>query len=116
MKTPLRSRSALLLSLLGFAVAANPQTPSQAVEQWRLLSREGGCADVTVLRRKFPDLGAVADPAAFAAFVQRKGLKVSTKALPVPSGGAVEVLVPERELGVVFVTAEYCRTNGSDRR
>jgi len=60
------------------------------------------------LERKFPDIGAIADPEAFIKFALAKGLKVTSKALPVQAGSAVEVLVPERELSLVFVTTEGC--------
>jgi hypothetical protein len=56
------------------------------------------------LERKFPDLGGIADPDTFIKFVLAKGLKVTSKAMPAPRGSAVEVLVPERELSLPFVS------------
>jgi hypothetical protein len=60
------------------------------------------------LQRKFPDIGTIAEPEAFIKFALAKGLKVTSKAVPVQAGSAVEVLVPESELSLVFVTAEAC--------
>jgi len=63
---------------------------------------------VRSLERKFPDIGTIADPEAFIKFALSKGLKVTSKAVPIQAGSAVEVLVPERELSLVFVTVENC--------
>ena len=75
---------------------------------WFLQSRHGECSPVRGLARKFADLGPVADPQDFIEFVRAKGLTVSSKALPVQAGAAVQVLVPQKELALVFVTAELC--------
>ena len=79
-----------------------------AEEKWFLLARHGECFSVRSLERKFPDIGTIAQPDAFIKFALAKGLKVTSKAIPVQAGSAVEVLVPERELSLVFVTAELC--------
>jgi hypothetical protein len=79
-----------------------------AAERWFLMARHGECAPVRSLERKFPDLGNVADPESFIKFVRAKGLAVTSKAMPVPAGSAVEVRVPEKELALVFATAEVC--------
>jgi hypothetical protein len=83
--------------------------PLQAAAQnWFLMARHGECSPVSVLARSFPDIGSVADPEAFIKFVRAKGLAVTSKPFPVPSGAAMEVLVPEKSLSLVFVTAELC--------
>ena len=79
-----------------------------AADKWFLLARHGECFAIKSLERKFPDLGNVAAPESFMQFVRAKGLKVSSKAMPVQAGSAVEVLVPEKELALVFVTVELC--------
>lgn len=89
------------------AVQALPAN-AQAVGPWFLQSRHGECSPVRGLARKFADLGPVADPQAFIEFVRAKGLTVSSTALPVQAGAAVQVLVPQKELALVFVTAELC--------
>lgn len=79
-----------------------------ATDRWFLLARHGECSSMRSLERKFPDIGNTAEPEAFIKFVLAKGLKVSSKSIPVQAGSALEVLVPERELSLLFVTAELC--------
>ena len=102
----MRARCVALLT----AVLAAPAMPgpAPAAAPWFLLSRHGECSPIRALRRKFPDLGPIAQPQAFIDFVRAKGLAVSSKALPVQAGAAVEVLVPEQDLALVFVTRELC--------
>jgi hypothetical protein len=80
---------------------------------WFLMARHGECSPVSVLARTFPDIGGIADPDAFIKFVRAKGLSVSSKPFPVPAGSATEVLVPEKSLSLVFVTAELCKQPAS---
>ena len=90
------------------AVAQLAPSSALAAEKWFLLARHGECFSVRSLERKFPDIGTIAEPEAFIRFALAKGLKVTSKAVPVQAGSAVEVLVPEKELSLVFVTAENC--------
>lgn len=84
-------------------------TTTQAAERWFLMSRHGDCAEVGVLKRKVPDLGGVSDPDAFASFMRQKGYEVTSSQISVPKGKAQEVNVPQKELFLIFVTAEMCR-------
>lgn len=102
----MRTHQALLASAL-VVVQLAPGT-ADAADNWYLLSRHGECSSVRSLERKFPDIGGTAEPEAFIQFALAKGLKVSSKAIPVQAGSALEVLVPERELSLLFVTAELC--------
>ena len=97
-------------AFLAFVPAVAQLVPSAAYasEKWLLLARHGECFPVRSLERKFPDIGTIAEPEAFIKFALEKGLKVTSKAVPVQTGSAMEVLVPERELSLVFVTAENC--------
>jgi hypothetical protein len=97
-------------ALLACVLSAVPLAPEDALAQdkWFLLARHGECLPVRSLARKFPDLGNVAAPESFMQFVRAKGLKVTSKAMPVQAGAAVEVHVPERELALVFATIELC--------
>jgi len=79
-----------------------------AADRWFLLARHGECSSIRSLERKFPDIGNIAEPDAFVKFMVAKGLKVSSKSVRVQAGSAFEVLVPERELSLLFVTAELC--------
>ena len=92
----------LLASLAG--------TPLQAKEQWFLMARHGECAKIESLKRKLPDLGAVTDPQSFAALMRKNGYDTTITQQPLPKGAAFEVIVPAKELSLVFVTAELCST------
>jgi hypothetical protein len=83
-------------------------TPLHASEQWFLMARHGECARIESLKRKVPELGAVADPQAFAALMRKSGHATTVNQLPLPKGSAVEVVVLAKELSLVFVTAELC--------
>ena len=95
------------------AVAQLAPSGALAADKWFLLARHGECFSVRSLERKFPDIGSIAEPEVFVKFARAKGLKVSSNAIPVQAGSAVEVLVPERELSLVFVTAEGCSKVGA---
>jgi hypothetical protein len=97
-------------TFLALVVAVAQLAPSGALaaEKWFLLARHGECFPVRSLERKFPDIDSIAEPDAFIKFALAKGLKVTSKAIPLQAGSAVEVLVPERELSLVFVTAQSC--------
>ena len=99
------TRALLILVLTAFHLA--PES-ALAADKWFLLARHGECFPIRSLERKFPDLGNIAEPEPFIQFVRAKGLKVTSKAIPVQAGAAVEVHVPERELALVFATAEFC--------
>ena len=77
-----------------------------AADKWFLLARHGECFPIRSLERKLPDIGDIAEPESFIKFVRAKGLKVESKVLPVLNGAAVQVLVPESELALVFATAQ----------
>lgn len=100
-------RSFAALAGLAFLGVITPPT-AMAADQWFLMSRHGDCAEVEVLKRKVPDLGEVSAPDAFAAIMRRKGYEVTSTQIPVPSGKAQEVKVPEKELFLLFVTSELC--------
>jgi hypothetical protein len=77
-------------------------------DKWVLMGRHGECVPIRSLERKFADLGNVADPESFIRFVRARGLAVSSKAMPVQRGAAMEVHVPERGLALVFATSDLC--------
>jgi len=97
----------MLRRLASFLLLALP-LQAAAAQGWFLMARHGECSPVSVLARTFPDIGGVADPEAFIRFVRAKGLAVTSKPFPVQSGSAMEVLVPEKSLSLVFVTRELC--------
>jgi len=81
---------------------------TQATDRWFLMSRHGECADVSTLKRKVPDLGAINAPDAFAMFMRQKGYTVTSAPVSVPKGKAQEVKVPDRDLFLMFVTSDMC--------
>lgn len=97
-------------TLVGLACLSLMTPPTaQAAEQWFLMSRHGDCAEIGVLKRKVPDLGEISDPDAFASLMRERGFEVTSNRIPVPKGKAREVNVPQKELFLIFVTAEMCR-------
>lgn len=99
--------SAVLASLACLGLTAPPT--AEAAERWFLTSKHGDCAEVRVLKRKIPDLGEISDPDAFVSFMRQKGYEVTSSRLSVPNGKAREVKVPQKDLFLIFVTAELCR-------
>lgn len=85
-------------------------TPLQASEQWFLMARHGECAKIESLKRKVPDLGAVADPQSFTALMRKNGYATTITQLALSNGEAFEVIVPAKELSLVFVTADLCNS------
>jgi hypothetical protein len=86
---------------------------AQAAQRWFLMSRQGDCAEIGVLKRKIPDLGEVGDPDAFVRLMRRKGYEVTSTRVPVRRGEAREVKVPQKELSLIFVTSEMCGSRGT---
>jgi hypothetical protein len=81
---------------------------AHAADTWVLMGRHGECVPVRSLERKVPDIGDIADPDAFIRHMRGKGLAVTSTAMPVQRGAAVEVRVPGKELALVFATRELC--------
>jgi hypothetical protein len=95
--------------LLAVTLVALADTSAAATgAQWMLMSREGDCNEIQVLKRRIPELGDVRDPDSFVKLMREKGYKVSSSEIPGPKGKAVEVKVPEKELSLVFVPAASC--------
>ena len=101
---PTARTSAVVIALMG-------AVPSGviAADGWHLMSRHGDCFPIKSLERKFADLGNISDPDAFVAFVKAKGFEVSSRTISFQGRTAVEVLVPGKELSLVFVTPESCK-------
>lgn len=97
--------------MVGCAVLGAPA--ALAAEQWRLMARHGECFEVATLKRKVPDLGTIADPDGFVAFMRQKGFEVSASRTTLPNGKMQEVKVPAKELALIFVTPELCRSQES---
>jgi len=98
-------RSSVAALVLGTCVATFAAADSA---RWMLMARHGECAEIASLKRRLPDLGEVADPAAFVDRMRRSGYQVSSSEIAVAGGRAVEVKVPEKDLSLVFVAAGLC--------
>ena len=85
------------------------ESHSLAASEWFLMARHGECMEVQSLKRKVPDLGEIRDPSTFAKLMREKGYRVTVNEVSTPTGKAMEVSVPERELSLMFVTPEVCQ-------
>lgn len=112
MQTPHAAGVGALLALL---VAQGLPVLARAEATWFLMGRHGECAPIGMLQRKFPDLGAVADPEAFVRFVTAKGLAVQSSRVEMPGGAAVDVRVPGQGLALLFVQGGTCAGGGAAR-
>jgi len=88
-----------------------------AADEWLLMARHGECFEIDKLERKIPELEGVKDPHSFVELMRKRGHVARVTEMPGLSGKAVEVNVPDRELGIVFVTREVCqRLSGHERK
>ena len=94
--------------ILPLALASCLAAPAAAAERWMLMARHGECTEIASLKRRIPDLGEIADPAAFVARMRRDGLQVVSEPLADTGGKAVQVKVPEKNLSLVFVMQDLC--------
>ncbi len=97
----------------GLLLAAALPPATAAASQWMLMSRHGECAEIAALERKIPDLGEVRDPEAFVNLMRARGHTVFAKGQLGTAGRMVEVLVPDRQLSLIFVTEDACRPGGA---
>ncbi|OGI66097.1 MAG: hypothetical protein A2W18_11825 [Candidatus Muproteobacteria bacterium RBG_16_60_9] len=102
----------IFAAILGTALLGGVSPVAVAREQWFLMARHGECTEIERLKRKVPDLGDINDPYSFVKRMQQKGHTVTSTEVMEAKGKAVEVKVPERELFLVFVTAELCQKSG----
>lgn len=96
-------------SAFAIALLCVVSTGALAADTWYVMSRQGDCFPIRCLERKFSELGNISNPEAFVAFVQARGLNVSSRTISLKGGKAVEVLVPAKQLSLVFVTSDTCR-------
>ena len=94
--------------LLAAAPLCLTLTAAAADASWMLMARHGECTEIASLKRRVPEMGDAADPAAFAERMRRSGYQVSTSEVPDAKGKAVEVKVPEKGLSLIFVAPELC--------
>jgi len=87
--------------------------PAQAVDTtqlgWMLAAPEGGCTDLSVIRPKTRDLGAWNSPEELVDTLRARDENVSTLTANVDSGYVLKLVVPGRDIDVVFVPFSVCR-------
>jgi hypothetical protein len=72
-----------------------------------------GVREGRIAKAQVPELGEINDPQAFAALMRKGGHKVTMTQTPTPKGTAYEIVVPERNLSLMFVPSEMCGTSGA---
>jgi hypothetical protein len=99
-------KSTLALGLTAFALGV---ALAAAPEEWALAGREGGCAPIESLKRKWDDLPAVRNPDDFERWLRVKGLAFTRKAHGLGSAGeGVEFVVPAAGLALMMVPRRVC--------
>ncbi len=77
--------------------------------QWMLAAPDGGCTDLSVIRTKTRDLAAWNSPEELVNSLRARDENVSTLTAKVEPGYVVKVVVPGRDIDVVFVPFTVCR-------
>lgn len=86
--------------------------PSSALAtEWFLLMREGGCAPLASLARKGSEFVGLQTPYQLIDKMRAAGYRVEVKEHKTPNGNMVEVHVPAKELAVMVVPAEVCKSS-----
>lgn len=76
---------------------------------WMLAAPDGGCTDLSVIRQKTRDLAAWNSPEELVNTLRARDENVSTLTAKVEPGYMVKVVVPGRDVDVVFVPFTVCR-------
>jgi hypothetical protein len=92
----------MLAPTVGMAADATPR-------EWMLAAPDGGCADLSVIRTKTRDLSAWNSPEELVNTLRARDENVSTLTANVELGYVVKVVVPGRDIDVVFVPFTVCR-------
>ncbi len=104
--SPLQSswRTAFAVVLAFLSAGTSAEEP----DRWQLMARHGECAEISGLRRLFPDMENVTTPDAFAQFVAQKGMTAKIETMPVPVGKLRSVEISEKQLHLLFATHSLC--------
>lgn len=78
-------------------------------DEWFLMARHGECAKIKSLERKIPNLDGIDTPASFERLMRDRGFQVQIREKSENEGLAVEVLVPEKGLALLFVKRPLCK-------
>lgn len=80
-----------------------------SVSGWMMAGAQGGCADLSTIRNKTLDLLAWSSPEELINHLRARREVVGVAASKVFPGYMVKVVVPGRDIDVVFVPVEVCR-------
>ena len=92
----------VLVPTLGIAADPPPRG-------WMLAAPNGGCTDLSLLRTKTRDLAKWSSPEELVNTLRARDETVSTLTAKVEPGYVVKVVVPGRDIDVVFVPFAVCR-------
>jgi len=92
----------LLAPTRGLAADVAPQA-------WMLAAPDGGCTDLSVIRQKTRGLAKWNSPEELVNTLRARDENVSTVTAKVEPGYVVKVVVPGRDIDVVFVPFNVCR-------
>jgi hypothetical protein len=84
--------------------------PGVAAAEWMLMGRHGGCVALPAAAKRLEMLQGVSAPGELAAKLRREGVSVKTKETTVPGGAMIEPTAPARNLAMIFVPRQLCRS------
>lgn len=74
-----------------------------------LLSENGQCAPIGLLKSRLPNIGHFDGPYSFAAALNKRGYKSNTSAVPGLGSNAVRIDSPDLNFSVIFILQTFCR-------
>jgi hypothetical protein len=96
---------AIGVALIPTIATAEDNTP----RGWMLATPDGGCTNLSVIRTKTRDLAAWNSPEELVNTLRARDESASTLTAKVEPGYVVKVVVPGRDIDVVFVPFTVCR-------
>jgi hypothetical protein len=99
----------LFLSVFQVAVALAARAPAKDADAgWSLAGREGECASLDLLKKKYPDWGEVKSPYQLAEKLKAQGYNAEVKEYTLGKRPSVEVRVPDKSIYVMFIRTDLC--------
>ena len=101
--------AALSISAIYLDAAGVKPTAKEPNVNWSLAGREGECASLSLLKKKYPELGDVKSPYQLAEKLKADGAKAEVKEYSLGNRPSVEVRVPAKNLYVMFIRTDLCK-------
>ena len=98
----------ILLAILTAALPATGAAAADEGDDWVLMGRHGGCAEIAELARRKPAFTGVATPEEFTAKARREGHAVKVTEMDLGDARGVSVDVKDLGLAVVFLPRAIC--------